>query len=47
LEAFATRRREVLKQALGLNFKRYPSDATFLDLFHTVPGLLTLSSGWS
>ena len=27
LEAFAKRRREALNQALGLNFKRWPSDA--------------------
>ena len=30
LEAFASRHREPLNQALGLNFKRCPSDATFL-----------------
>ena len=30
LEDFAERHREVLNQALGLNFKRWPSDATFL-----------------
>jgi len=29
LEAFARRLREQLNQALGLNFKRWPSDATF------------------
>jgi hypothetical protein len=34
LEAFAKRHREVLNQALGLNFKRWPSDATFLYLFN-------------
>ena len=34
LEAFARRHREVLNQALGLNFKRWPSDATFLYLFN-------------
>jgi hypothetical protein len=34
LEAFAERHREVLNQALGLNFKRWPSDATFLYLFN-------------
>jgi hypothetical protein len=34
LEAFAERHREVLSQALGLNFKRWPSDATFLYLFN-------------
>ena len=33
LEAFAKRHREALNQALGLNFKRWPSDATFLYLF--------------
>ena len=33
LEAFAERHREVLNQALGLNFKRWPSDATFLYLY--------------
>ena len=30
LEAFAKRHREALNQALGLNFKRWPSDTTFL-----------------
>ena len=30
LEAFARWHREQLNQALGLNFKRWPSDATFL-----------------
>ena len=34
LEAFAERHREVLNQSLGLNFKRWPSDATFLYLFN-------------
>ncbi len=34
LEGFAKRHREVLNQALGLNFKRWPSDATFLYLFN-------------
>jgi hypothetical protein len=34
LEAFAKRHREVLNQALGLEFKRWPSDATFLYLFN-------------
>ena len=34
LEAFARRHREVLNQALGLDFKRWPSDATFLYLFN-------------
>ena len=34
LEAFAKRHREALNQALGLNFKRWPSDATFLYLFN-------------
>ena len=33
LEAFAERHREVLNQALGLNFKRWPCDATFLYLY--------------
>ena len=33
LEDFAERHREVLNQALGLNFKRWPSDATFLYLY--------------
>ena len=33
LEVFAERHREVLNQALGLNFKRWPSDATFLYLY--------------
>jgi len=34
LEAFAKRHRETLNQALGLYFKRCPSDATFLYLFN-------------
>jgi len=34
LEAFAKRHREALNQALGLHFKRWPSDATFLYLFN-------------
>ena len=34
LEAFAKRHRKALKQALGLDFKRWPSDATFLYLFN-------------
>jgi hypothetical protein len=34
LEAFARRHREALDQALGLEFKRWPSDATFLYLFN-------------
>lgn len=34
LEAFARRHREVLNEALGLDFKRWPSDATFLYLFN-------------
>jgi len=34
LEAFAERHRAVLNQALGLNFKRWPCDATFLYLFN-------------
>ena len=34
LEAFARRHREALNQALGLDFKRWPSDATFLNLFN-------------
>ncbi len=29
-EAFARRHREALNEALGLDFKRWPSDATFL-----------------
>ena len=33
LEAFARRQREVLNQALGQEFKRWPSDATFLYLY--------------
>jgi len=33
LEAFARRHREVLNEALGLDFKRWPSDATFLYLY--------------
>jgi len=34
LEAFAKRHHEVLNQALGLNLKRWPTDATFLYLFN-------------
>ena len=34
LESFAKRNREQLNQALGLDFKRWPSDATFLYLFN-------------
>ena len=34
LEAFAKRHREALNKALGLDFKRWPSDATFLYLFN-------------
>ena len=34
LEAFAKRHREALNQALGLDYKRWPSDATFLYLFN-------------
>jgi hypothetical protein len=34
LEAFARRHREALNQALDLDFKRWPSDATFLYLFN-------------
>ena len=34
LEAFARRHWEQLNQALGLNFKRWPSDATFFYLFN-------------
>ena len=33
LEAFAKRHREVLNEVLGLNCKRWPTDATFLYLF--------------
>ena len=33
LEAFAKRHRGALNQALGLDFKRWPSDATFLYLY--------------
>ena len=33
LEAFAKRHRVALNQALGLDFKRWPSDATFLYLY--------------
>jgi hypothetical protein len=32
LEVFATRHREALNLALGLDFKRLPSEATFLYL---------------
>ncbi|MCP9911750.1 transposase family protein [Cyanobium sp. BA20m-p-22] len=34
LEAFAERHRKALNQVLGLDFKRWPSDATFLYLFN-------------
>jgi hypothetical protein len=34
LEPFAKRHREALNQALGLEFKRWPSDVTFLYLFN-------------
>jgi hypothetical protein len=34
LEAFAKRHREALNQVLGLNFKRWPTDAMFLYLFN-------------
>jgi hypothetical protein len=34
LEAFAKRQRKALNHALGLDFKRWPSDATFLYLFN-------------
>ena len=34
LEILAKRHREALNQTLGLNFKRWPSDATFLYLFN-------------
>ncbi len=33
LEVFAKRHREALNQALDPDFKRWPSDATFLYLF--------------
>jgi hypothetical protein len=33
LERFARRHREALNQALGMDFKRWPSDATFLYLY--------------
>ena len=34
LEVFARRHRQALNQALGLDFNRWPSDATFLYLFN-------------
>ena len=34
LEAFVRRHREQLNEDLGLDFKRWPSDATFLYLFN-------------
>ncbi len=34
LERFARRHREAFNEALGLDFKRWPSDATFLYLFN-------------
>ncbi len=33
LEAFVKRHLDALNQALGLNFKRWPSEATFLYLY--------------
>jgi hypothetical protein len=33
LERFARRHREALNQALGLDYQRWPSDATFLYLY--------------
>ena len=33
LEAFARRHREALNETLGFDFKRWPSDATFLYLY--------------
>ena len=33
-EGFACRHREALSQPLGMDFKRWPSDATFLYLFN-------------
>ncbi len=36
LEAFARRHQEQLNQALGLTFKRWPSDANFPYLFNKV-----------
>ena len=35
LEALAKRHRQALNQALSLNFKRWPSDATFLYLYRS------------
>ena len=35
LEAFAKRHREALNVALGLDFKHWPSDATFLYLYRS------------
>lgn len=35
LEAFARRHRQALHQALSLDFKRWPSDATFLYLYRS------------
>ena len=37
LEAFANRHREALNHALGLNFKRWPSDTISLYLFNKAP----------
>ncbi len=34
LERFARRQRDALNHALGLEYKRWPSDATFLNLFN-------------
>jgi hypothetical protein len=39
LEAFARRHREALNQALNLDFKRWPSDATFLYLGTSEKGI--------
>ena len=35
LKPFAKRHREPLNQALGLDFKRWPSDASFVVCWHT------------
>ena len=35
LEAFAKRHREALNVALGLDFKHWPSDTTFLYLYRS------------
>ena len=44
LEAFARRDRQALNHALGLDFKRWPSDATFLYLYRFAEALRLLNA---